>query len=76
MSISAESLSEEREDEKLYDEDGVKNVNAVSEVHGIQRSKRKLKQSGVDCKLVTTRQKLSVKTDEVSGSVQSSPKWL
>lgn len=71
LSISAESLSEDREDENLYDEDGVKDVSAFSEVHGIQRSKRRLKQSGVEYKVVTTRQKLSAKTDEVSGAVEN-----
>ncbi|XP_015898096.2 DNA-(apurinic or apyrimidinic site) endonuclease, chloroplastic isoform X2 [Ziziphus jujuba] len=74
LSISAESLSEDREDENLYDEDGVKNVSAFSEVHGIQRSKRRLKQSGVEYKVVTTRQKLSAKTDEVSGGKLSRTK--
>lgn len=44
---------------------------SVSEVHGLQRRKRKLKQSGdkeINCTVVSTTQKLSVQADEVSGA--------
>lgn len=75
MSISTKSVSLETEAENLNDEDQV-NVSIVSEVHGLKRSKRMVKKSGGEgnaekfcVKTVPTKQKLSVKTAEVSGAL-------
>ena len=66
----------ERLAENLDEEDQVQNVSTVSEVREVKRSKRSLKQSEIDAnavkfdlKSVSTKQKLSLKSVEVSGDL-------
>ncbi|PON64545.1 AP endonuclease [Trema orientale] len=73
-SISAESVSVEREAENLDEDHQAETVSTVSDARELKRSKRSLKQSAVennavqfDLKPVTTKQKSSVKSVEVSG---------
>lgn len=74
FSISAKSVLAESETKTLYKEEQVRNASTLSKVTELKRSKRRLKQSGgegnsveFDLKAVTTKQKLSVKSVEVSG---------
>lgn len=75
FSISAKSVLAESETKTLYEEEQVQNASTLSKVTELKRSKRRLKQSGgegnsveFDLKAVTTKQKLSVKSVEVSGA--------
>ncbi|KAL5810532.1 hypothetical protein ACOSQ4_027100 [Xanthoceras sorbifolium] len=72
-SISSKSISLKRKGKKLSIQDHVQEVCSASETSVPQRSKRKVKQSGledktveVDAEIVRTKRKMSVKTDEIS----------
>lgn len=74
FSISAKSVLAESETKTLYEEEQVQNASTLSKVTELKRSKRRLKQSGgegnsveFDLEAVMTKQKLSVKSVEVSG---------
>ncbi|KAL5546439.1 hypothetical protein UlMin_006126 [Ulmus minor] len=70
LSIAAESVLVEREAEILCDEDQAQDVNSVSDVHELQRTKRRLKQATVEVKavkaetnVVSKKQKIPQKLD-------------
>lgn len=56
---------------KVSDEDPVDDDNAPPHIYELNQGKRRLKQSGSESKTVnvTTKKKLSVKSDKVSGCV-------
>lgn len=60
----------------VSDESCIQTINTVSDVSGLQQSKKRMKHSPteeqtvqVDAEIVTTKKKLSIKTDEVSGII-------
>lgn len=63
-SLSCAGENSQKTEEKVFSI----SAERVSEIHGLQRSKRKSDEEN-DCVAVSTTQNLSVQTDEVSGSV-------
>ncbi|KAM3690986.1 hypothetical protein ACB094_09G161200 [Castanea mollissima] len=79
--VSAESMSIQSKVKNLSEEEHVENVNTDLEVPSLPRHKGRIKKSvaegnavKVDAKMVTTKQKLSIKSDGVSGGKFSQSK--
>ncbi|XP_031268442.1 DNA-(apurinic or apyrimidinic site) lyase, chloroplastic isoform X1 [Pistacia vera] len=84
-SISSERISLKRKGKNISDQDHVQEIDSVSEVSVLKRNKRKVKQSPVEDKqvevnttVITTKRKMSIKTDGISvvtagNEIQSEP---
>lgn len=77
---SLENISLQKNTKRTSDESCFVSINTVSEVSGFKQSKRRMKQSPVedeivkvDTEIVTTKRKLSIKTDDLVTLPQAEP---
>eukprot|EP00258_Populus_trichocarpa_P027581 XP_024443600.1 DNA-(apurinic or apyrimidinic site) lyase, chloroplastic isoform X4 [Populus trichocarpa] len=77
---SRENISLQKNTKRTSDESCVVSINTVSEVSGFKQSKRRMKQSPVEdeivkvgTEIVTTKRKLSIKTDDLVTLPQAEP---